>query len=185
MLDSSKLDRPGLQRAYFKKAIRVLDYLELEMSASSSPISGILLLGSVSCNKKTVPAAQLMTRERSRHIWRRYARSSVRLHIHVPASPEVGEFLCAATKRKFTSLVFSYLGPSRAQIAAMKVETDSLAHVDPFKLLARVFRQASLPWGSQTLAVIGATLVTAGPVSIFGQRVRCVAEEIVSAEALA
>ena len=28
----------------------------------------------------------------------------------------------------------------------MKVETDNLAHVDPFKLLTAVFRQASFPW---------------------------------------
>jgi CDP-diacylglycerol pyrophosphatase len=43
------------------------------------------------------------------------------------------------------------------RFAAMKVETDSLAHVDPFKLLARGLPPGKLSVGNQTLAVIGAT----------------------------
>jgi len=43
------------------------------------------------------------------------------------------------------------------RFAAMKVETDSLAHVDPFKLLARGFPSSKFSMGRQTLAVIGAT----------------------------
>ena len=39
----------------------------------------------------------------------------------------------------------------------MKVETDSLTHVDPFKLLARGLPSGKFSVGSQTLAVIGAT----------------------------
>jgi CDP-diacylglycerol pyrophosphatase len=39
----------------------------------------------------------------------------------------------------------------------MKVETDSLAHVDPFKLLARGLPSGKFSMGSQTLAVIAAT----------------------------
>ena len=39
----------------------------------------------------------------------------------------------------------------------MKVETDSLVHVDPFKLLARGLPSGKFSLGSQTLAVIGAT----------------------------
>ena len=39
----------------------------------------------------------------------------------------------------------------------MKVETDSLAHVDPFKLLARGLPSGKFFMGSQTLAVIAAT----------------------------
>ena len=39
----------------------------------------------------------------------------------------------------------------------MKVEADSLAHVDPFKLLARGLPTGKFSMGSQTLAVIGAT----------------------------
>jgi CDP-diacylglycerol pyrophosphatase len=39
----------------------------------------------------------------------------------------------------------------------MKVETDDLAHVDPFKLLARGLPSGKFSMGRQTLAVIGAT----------------------------
>ena len=39
----------------------------------------------------------------------------------------------------------------------MKVETDSLAHVEPFKLLDRGLPSGKFSMGSQTLAVIGAT----------------------------
>jgi hypothetical protein len=38
----------------------------------------------------------------------------------------------------------------------MKVETDSLAHVDPFKLLARGLPSSKFYMGSQALVVIGA-----------------------------
>ena len=41
----------------------------------------------------------------------------------------------------------------------MKVETDRLAQVDPFKLLARGLPSGKFSLGSQTLAVIGATFV--------------------------
>jgi len=39
----------------------------------------------------------------------------------------------------------------------MKVETDGLANVDPFKLLADGLPSGKFSMGSQTLAVIGAT----------------------------
>jgi hypothetical protein len=39
----------------------------------------------------------------------------------------------------------------------MKLETESLAQVDPFKLLARSVPSSKLSLGRQTLAVIGAT----------------------------
>jgi CDP-diacylglycerol pyrophosphatase len=43
------------------------------------------------------------------------------------------------------------------KFSAMKVEADSLAQVDPFKLLARGLPSNKLSVGRQTLAVIGAT----------------------------
>jgi CDP-diacylglycerol pyrophosphatase len=43
------------------------------------------------------------------------------------------------------------------KLSAMKVETESLAQVDPFKLLMRGLPSNKLSIGRQTLAVIGAT----------------------------
>ena len=76
----------------------------------------------------------------------------------LPASPRRSLSSCAATKRKFTKLgPFLARAFSGTRFAAMKVETDSLAHVDPFKLLARGLPSGKFSMGSQTLAVIGAT----------------------------
>ena len=45
----------------------------------------------------------------------------------------------------------------RHRFAAMKVEADSLAGTDPFKLLARGLPSGKFSMGSQTLTVAGAT----------------------------
>src|ERR1700730_5125773 len=75
----------------------------------------------------------------------------------LPASPRRSLSSCAATKQKFTEPGL-FLAPLLGhRFAAMKVETDSLAHVDPFKLLARRLPSGKFSMGSQTLAVIGAT----------------------------
>ena len=60
----------------------------------------------------------------------------------------------------------------------MKVETDSLAHVDPFKLLARGLPSGKFSMGSQTLAVVGATFADGRTgFYLFANRLRCLAEE--------
>ena len=80
------------------------------------------------------------------------------LHIHVACiAPKVAEFLRrhqADIHEAWSFLTSALLGH---RFAAMKVETDSLAHVDPFKLLARGLPPAKFSMGSQTLAVVGAT----------------------------
>ena len=86
------------------------------------------------------------------------SRSQDQLHIHVACvAPKVAEFLRrhqAEIHRAWSFLSSPLLGH---RFAAMKVETDSLAHVDPFKLLARGLPSGKFSMGSQTLAVIGAT----------------------------
>ena len=86
------------------------------------------------------------------------SRSQDQLHIHVACiAPKVAEFLRrhqAEIHRAWSFLSSPLVGH---RFAAMKVETDSLAHVDPFKLLARRLPSGKFSVGSQTLAVIGAT----------------------------
>jgi CDP-diacylglycerol pyrophosphatase len=86
------------------------------------------------------------------------SRSQDQLHIHVACvAPAVANFLSrnqAQIHGAWSSLRSSLLGH---RIAAMKIETNSLAHVDPFKLLARGLPSDKFSMGSQTLAVIGAT----------------------------
>jgi CDP-diacylglycerol pyrophosphatase len=86
------------------------------------------------------------------------SRSQDQLHIHVACiAPKVAEFL----RRHQPEIheAWSFLTPALLghRFAAMKVEADSLAHVDPFKLLARGLPSVKSSMGSQTLAVIGAT----------------------------
>jgi CDP-diacylglycerol pyrophosphatase len=86
------------------------------------------------------------------------SRSQDQLHIHVACiAPAVADFLRrhqAEIHGTWSSLRSALLGH---RFAAMKVERDSLAHVDPFKLLARGLPSGKFAMRSQTLAVIGAT----------------------------
>jgi CDP-diacylglycerol pyrophosphatase len=86
------------------------------------------------------------------------SRSQDQLHIHVACIvPAAADFL----RRHQAEIheTWSLLRPSLLghRFAAMKVETNSLAHVDPFKLLARGLPSGKFSMGSQTLAVVGAT----------------------------
>ena len=84
------------------------------------------------------------------------ARTSCIFHVACIA-PKIAEFLRrhqAEIHETWSVLSSALLGH---KFAAMKVETDSLAHVDPFKLLARGLPSGKFSVGSQTLAVIGAT----------------------------
>jgi CDP-diacylglycerol pyrophosphatase len=87
-------------------------------------------------------------------------RSQDQLHIHVACiAPTVGEFLRrhqAEIHEAWSFLSAPLLGH---RFVAMKVETDGLAHVNPFKLLNRGLPSGKFPVGSQTLAVIGATFI--------------------------
>jgi CDP-diacylglycerol pyrophosphatase len=67
----------------------------------------------------------------------------------------------------------------------MKVETDSLAHVDPFKLLTHGLPSGKFSMGSQTLAVIGATF-SGGRIGFYllANESGASPRKIVSAEAL-
>jgi CDP-diacylglycerol pyrophosphatase len=104
----------------------------------------------------------------------------------LPASPRKSLSSCGATKRIFTKLglclTSALLGH---RFAAMKVETDSLAHVDPFKLLARGLPSGKFSMGSQTLAVIGATF-SGGRIGFYllANESDASPRKIVSAEAL-
>jgi CDP-diacylglycerol pyrophosphatase len=86
------------------------------------------------------------------------SRSQDQLHIHVSCiAPAVADFL-----RRHQGEIRGAWSPLRATFAghkfsAMKVETESLAQVDPFKLLLRGLPSNKLSIGRQTLAVIGAT----------------------------
>jgi CDP-diacylglycerol pyrophosphatase len=85
-------------------------------------------------------------------------RSQDQLHIHVSCiSPAVADFL-----RRHEPEIHGDWSPLRAKLAghrflAMRVENESLAQVDPFKLLARGLPSNTFTIGRQTLAVIGAT----------------------------
>jgi CDP-diacylglycerol pyrophosphatase len=86
------------------------------------------------------------------------SRSQDQLHIHVACiAPKVAEFLRRHQAEIHEAWSFLSAGLLGHRSAAMKVETDSLAHVDPFKLLARDLPSGKFSMGSQTLAVIGAT----------------------------
>jgi CDP-diacylglycerol pyrophosphatase len=86
------------------------------------------------------------------------SRSQDQLHIHVSCiAPAVADFL-----RRHQGEIRGAWSALRAKLAghkfsAMKVETESLAQVDPFKLLLRGLPSNKLSIGRQTLAVIGAT----------------------------
>ncbi len=86
------------------------------------------------------------------------SRSQDQLHIHVAcAAPAVAAFLRrhqAEIHGAWSSLSTPLAGH---KFSAMKVEMDSLANVDPFKLLAHGLPSGKFSMGSQTLAVIGAT----------------------------
>ena len=86
------------------------------------------------------------------------SRSQDQLHIHVACvAPEVAGFL----RRHQAEIHGSWSPLSSAlfghRLAAMKVETDSLGNVDPFKLLARGLPSRKSSMRSRTLAVIGVT----------------------------
>ena len=86
------------------------------------------------------------------------SRSQDQLHIHVACvAPAVAGFL-----RRHQAEIHGIWSPLSSalfghRLAAMKVETDSLANVDPFKLLARGLPSGKFSMGSRTLAVIGVT----------------------------
>jgi CDP-diacylglycerol pyrophosphatase len=85
------------------------------------------------------------------------SRSQDQLHIHVACvAPAVAAFLRrqAEIHGAWSSLRSPLIGH---RFSAMKVETDDLAHVDLFKLLARGLPSGKFSMGRQTLAVIGAT----------------------------
>ena len=86
------------------------------------------------------------------------SRSQDQLHIHVACvAPAVAAFLRrhqAEIHWAWSSLRSPLIGH---RFSAMKVETDDLAHVDPFELLARGLPSGKFSMGRQTLAVIGAT----------------------------
>ena len=85
-------------------------------------------------------------------------RSQDQLHIHVTCvAPLVADFLRRhqeEIRRAWSFLRVPLLGH---RFAVMKVETDGLANVDPFKLLARDLPSGTSSMGNETLAVIGAT----------------------------
>jgi CDP-diacylglycerol pyrophosphatase len=86
------------------------------------------------------------------------SRSQDQLHIHVACvAPAVVDFL----RRHQAEIhgTWSFLRPELLghRFAALKIETDSLAQVNPFTLLARGLPSGKFSMGTQTLAVIGAT----------------------------
>jgi CDP-diacylglycerol pyrophosphatase len=86
------------------------------------------------------------------------SRSQDQLHIHVACiAPKVAEFLRRHQAEIHEAWSFLSSGLLGHRFTAMKVETDSLAHVDPFKLLTHGLPSGKFSMGSQTLAVIGAT----------------------------
>ena len=86
------------------------------------------------------------------------SRSQDQLHIHVSCIASViADFL-----RDHQAEIHGAWSPLRLKVGghrfvAMKIETDSLAEVDPFKLLPRGLPSTKASMGHQTLAVIGAT----------------------------
>jgi CDP-diacylglycerol pyrophosphatase len=86
------------------------------------------------------------------------SRSQDQLHIHVACiAPAVAGFL-----HHHQAEIYGAWSPLRSKLAghrfsAMKIETESLAHVEPFKLLARGLASGRFSIENQILAVIGAT----------------------------
>jgi CDP-diacylglycerol pyrophosphatase len=114
------------------------------------------------------------------------SRSQDQLHIHVSCvAPVVADFL-----RRHQAEMRGAWFPFRAKLAghrflAMKVETESLAQVDPFKLLMRGLPSNKLSLKRQTLAVIGATFRNGkSGFYLLANDSGASAREIVSAEAL-
>ncbi len=85
-------------------------------------------------------------------------RSQDQLHIHVACvAPAVADFLRrhqGEIHGSWSSLRSALFGH---RMTAMKIETDSLADVDPFKVLARGLPSGKGSMASRTLAVIGVT----------------------------
>ena len=113
-------------------------------------------------------------------------RSQDQLHIHVACiAPAVADFLRrhrAEIHGAWSFLSSALLGH---RFAAMKVETKNLAHVDPFKLLARGFPPGTLSMGTQTMAVIGAAFGDGGTgFYLLANDTGASPGDIVSAEAL-
>jgi CDP-diacylglycerol pyrophosphatase len=85
-------------------------------------------------------------------------RSQDQLHIHVACvAPAVANFL-----RRHQAEIHGTWAPLSSRLfghrfVAMKVETDGLANVDPFKLLAHGLSSSKVSMKSQMLAVVGAT----------------------------
>jgi hypothetical protein len=79
------------------------------------------------------------------------SRSQDQLHIHVACiAPKVAEFLRRHQAEIYEAWSFLSAALLGHRFAAMKVGTDSLAHVDPFKLLNRGLPSGKFSVGSQT-----------------------------------
>jgi CDP-diacylglycerol pyrophosphatase len=114
------------------------------------------------------------------------SRSQGQLHIHVFCiAPVVADFL-----RRHQAEIHGAWSPLRAKLAGhkfsvMKVETESLAQVDPFKLLMRNLPPNKLSLGGQTLAVTGAAFRNGkSGFYLLANDTRASPKDIVSAEAL-
>jgi CDP-diacylglycerol pyrophosphatase len=114
------------------------------------------------------------------------SRSQDQLHIHVSCiTPAVADYF-----RRHQAEIREDWSPLRAKLAghrfiAMKIEAESLAHVDPFKLLGRGLPSNKRSLGHQTLAVIGATLRDGkSGFYVLTNDIRTSPREVASAEAL-
>jgi CDP-diacylglycerol pyrophosphatase len=114
------------------------------------------------------------------------SRSQDQLHIHVSCiAPIVADFL-----HDHQAEIHGDWSPIRSRLAnhrfvAMKIETDNLAKVDPFKLLPRGLPSTKASMGHQTLAVIGATFRDGkSGFYLLANDSRASARDTVSAEAL-
>ena len=113
------------------------------------------------------------------------SRSQDQLHIHVSCiAPAVADLL-----RRYQAEIHGVWSPLRAKLAGhkfsvMKVETESLAQVDPFKLLMRNLPPNKLSLGGQTLAVTGAAFRNGSGFYLLANDTRASPKDIVSAEAL-
>jgi CDP-diacylglycerol pyrophosphatase len=114
------------------------------------------------------------------------SRSQDQLHIHVACiAPAVADFL-----RRHQAEIHGDWSPLRAKLAghrfvAMKVETENLAKVEPFKLLASGLPSNMFTIGRQALAVIGATFRSGkSGFYLLANDARASPRDTVSAEAL-
>jgi CDP-diacylglycerol pyrophosphatase len=114
------------------------------------------------------------------------SRSQDQLHIHVACIvPAVAEFL-----RRHQAEIREAWSPLRSKLAghrfsAMKVEAESLAQVNPFKLLARGVALGKFSKGNQTLGVVGATFRDGkSGFYLLANDTRASPRDVVSAEAL-